>query len=266
MTDSNNTQQQKPFKILLIGDSCIDEYYYGTCDRLNPEAPVPVLKITNVETKFGMAENVLYNLKSFGCDVEFITGSKRSIKKRYIDSRSKQHIVRVDEDVLSDPFSGCPDSATLEKFDAIVISDYCKGLLTYENLEEIRKNYRGPIFMDTKKPDLAQFYGFFVKINESEYKNRYSINDTLIITLGNRGAMYKTGRDSKYETIYPTPEVEVVDVCGAGDTFLAAFAYKYLETKDIGTAIQFANKCSAITVQHRGVYALTQADIDSILV
>lgn len=213
-----------------------------------------------------MAENVRQNLLSFGCEVEFITGPNRSVKKRYIDSRSKQHIVRVDEDVLNEPYECHFDTATLEKFDAIVISDYCKGFLTYDNLAEIRKRYQGPIFMDTKKPDLAQFHGFFVKINETEYKNRYSINSTLIVTLGNRGAMYKTGRDTKYETIYPCPQVEVVDVCGAGDTFLAAFAYQYLNSQSIGTAIKFANQCAAITVQHRGVYSLTQSDIDSIVI
>lgn len=211
-----------------------------------------------------MAENVKQNLLAFGCEVEFITGSNCSVKKRYIDSRSKQHIVRVDEDKFNDPFV-CPTADVLEKFDGIVISDYCKGLLTYDNLDEIRKQYQGPIFMDTKKPDLARFYGFFVKINESEYKNRYSTNGDLIVTLGNRGAMYKTGRDYKYETIYPCPQVEVIDVCGAGDTFLAAFSYQYLKSQDISTAIKFANQCSAITVQHRGVYALTQTDIDSIV-
>jgi D-glycero-beta-D-manno-heptose-7-phosphate kinase len=47
--------QQKPYKILLIGDSCIDEYVYGTCERLNPEAPVPILKFNRKESKSGMA-------------------------------------------------------------------------------------------------------------------------------------------------------------------------------------------------------------------
>ena len=46
-------QQQKQFKILLIGDSCTDEYVYGTCERLNPEAPVPILKFNRKETTKG---------------------------------------------------------------------------------------------------------------------------------------------------------------------------------------------------------------------
>ena len=42
--------QQQQFKVLLIGDSCTDEYVYGTCDRLNPEAPVPILNFNRKET------------------------------------------------------------------------------------------------------------------------------------------------------------------------------------------------------------------------
>lgn len=264
MIDSKNIQQQtqsKKFKILLAGDSCIDEYLYGTCDRLNPEAPVPVLKVKNIEVKFGMAANVLHNLKSFGCDVDFITGDVRSVKKRYIDIRSKQHIIRVDDDKISLPFTS-PSIQSLTQFDAIVLSDYNKGFLTYENIIDVRNNFQGPIFIDTKKQNIGAFQGCFVKINETEYKNRTSINDQLIVTLGSKGAMY---RSNDIKNFYPGEPAEVVDVCGAGDTFLAALTYKYLETKDIGTAIRFANKCSAITVQHRGVYALTQKDIDSIV-
>ena len=56
--------QQKQLKILLIGDSCTDEYVYGTCERLNPEAPVPILKFNKKITTKGMAWNVRKNLES----------------------------------------------------------------------------------------------------------------------------------------------------------------------------------------------------------
>jgi sugar/nucleoside kinase (ribokinase family) len=55
--------------------------------------------------------------------------------------------------------------------------------------------------------------------------------------------------------IYPAPEVEVVDVTGAGDTFLAALTYKFLLTSNIDKSIEFAIKASSITVQHMGVHA-----------
>ncbi len=258
MKDLKITQLQKKFKILLIGDTCLDEYYYGICDRLNPEAPVPILKITSHQIILGMSANVKRNLESFNCDVDFSSGGKKSIKKRYIDERSKQHIVRVDEDFISPPFNPNLKSLQLSQYDAIVISDYNKGYITYDNVKELRKNYSGPIFIDTKKQDIKKFDGCFIKINEYENSLKISNSEELIVTLGKKGALYKN-------KIYPTELVEVIDVCGAGDTFLAALTYFYLLTLNIEDAIMFANKCAAITVQHRGVYALSNDDLNKIL-
>lgn len=247
----------KKFNILLIGDSCIDEYHYGVCERLSPEAPVPVLKITHSETKQGMAANVKDNLEAFGCDVDFLTSGVKSIKRRYIDARSKQHIVRVDEDPIAPAFNPYLESLSLNQYDAIVISDYNKGFVTYDNVGVLRDKFNGPIFVDTKKPDLTSFSGCFVKINELEYAASTSKTDNLIVTLGSYGAMYKGA------TFAGVP-VEVVDVCGAGDTFLAALAFEFLKTSSIADAIKFANKASAITVTHSGVYSLTETDIVNI--
>lgn len=247
----------KQFKILLIGDSCVDEYYYGSCDRLNPEAPVPVLNITRSDIKQGMAANVNDNLTAFNCSVTFIAGNRKSIKKRFIDDRSKQHIVRVDEDRISDPID--INSLYLEYYDAIVISDYNKGTIQYDTITKIKSSYKGPVFVDTKKTDLRRLNGCFVKINETEYNARTSDCDDLIVTLGPRGARYNN-------SIYVSDKTEVIDVCGAGDTFLSALAFKYLQSDSIVDAIQFANKCSAITVGHRGVYSLTNADISAIVI
>lgn len=259
MTDSENTQPQTKFKVLLIGDSCIDEYYYGTCDRLNPEAPVPVLKITHWSQGLGMAANVKVNLEAFGCDVDFMTGGKKSIKRRYIDERSKQHIVRVDEDKTSAPFNPELSALSFNQYDAIVISDYDKGFVTYENVKTVKELYRGPIFIDSKKPDLIKFNNCFVKVNEQEYQQSISKCDELIVTMGGKGALYKG-------TVFPTRKIEVVDVCGAGDTFLAALTAHYLKTKNIEQSIIFANYAASISVEHRGVYSLTKQDIDSIII
>lgn len=261
MTELKNIQQQKRFNILLIGDSCRDEYFYGVVERLNPEAPVPILKITRSETKNGMAANVKANLESFGCNVTFITDDNLSIKRRYIDERSKQHIVRVDSDIVSKEF----DLSIIEDFllyDAVVISDYNKGFVSYETIEQLRKKFSGPIFVDSKKQDISRFDGCFVKINETEYKQRYSLCSTMIVTLGSNGAMYKQHYNEQF---FPGKSVEVVDVCGAGDTFLAALAYQYLKSGTIESAIQFANDCAAISVQNQGVYCLTPADLASII-
>lgn len=243
----------KKFKILLIGDSCIDEYHYGVCERLSPEAPVPVVSIKRSETKPGMAANVYENLISLGCEVDFVTSEVKSIKKRYIDERSGQHMIRIDEDLYTPPLN--PDKINfIHQYDALVISDYNKGFISDESLVDILTRYSWPVFIDTKKNDLKKLKKSFVKINDIEYKTINSKNENLIITMGAAGAKYKN-------KTYPAPKVETVDVCGAGDTFLAALTVEYLITKDIEKAIKFANYAGALTVTHNGVYAPTVEEI-----
>ena len=72
-----NILPHKRYKALLIGDSCIDVYHYGTCSRLSPEAPVPIFKENRWEERPGMAANVLANLKAFNIEVKFITNDKK---------------------------------------------------------------------------------------------------------------------------------------------------------------------------------------------
>lgn len=255
MTESATTQQQTQFKILLIGDNCKDVYQYGTVDRISPEAPVPVFVPVRIEEHEGMAGNVAKNLEALGCHVNFLY-METSIKTRLIDMRSKQQIVRIDNDIKSEPLTF--ETAIPDVYDAIVISDYDKGTVTYSLIEELRKEFAGPIFVDTKKQDLQRFNGCFVKINELEYNRRTSLNDQLIVTLGEHGAIYKQGQAEVHQD---APKVEVSDVCGAGDTFLSALTYKYLETNDMNTAIGFAMRAASITVQHVGVYAPTLKEI-----
>lgn len=245
-------------RILLLGDNCVDEYQYGTVDRISPEAPVPVFKFTSSETKPGMAANVQLNLEAFGLETTALLGPK-SKKTRLIDQRSKQHILRIDNDAEADPlnFNNLPEL----NFDAIVVSDYCKGFISYELLEQLVEHFKGPIFVDTKKRDLSRLDGCIVKVNEHEYSQRYSVCKNMVVTLGAKGAMHKV---FDQENFYEGHAVEVVDVCGAGDTFLSALVFKYLESNSMSDAIQFANKASSISVQHSGVYVLTTKDIDSI--
>ena len=151
-------QQQKQFKILLIGDSCIDEYVYGICERLNPEAPVPILKFNRKETTKGMAWNVRANLMSFGLSVYILTNKEEIIKTRYIDEKSNQQILRVDDESICElipynqPFHkrSTTDPLSDDWYDALVISDYDKGFLTEEDIFYIGKSH--PLtFLDTKK-------------------------------------------------------------------------------------------------------------------
>jgi len=259
MIELTNTPLQESFSVLLIGDSCIDEYKIGTIDRLSPEAPVPVIKITDTETVPGMAANVKKNFENLGIQVDFITNIEEIKKTRYIDKRSGQHMLRVDSEPAVFEWDG-NTAIPLEQYDAVVISDYNKGFLSYELIGHIINSVTCPVFIDTKKTRLADISPPFaaphvyIKINELEFKNAKTFSDNVIVTLGDRGAQYKS-------KIYPTNKVEVADVCGAGDTFLAALAYQYLLTKNIKHAIIFANTAASITVQHRGNYAPTYDEI-----
>ena len=250
MTDSNVTQPQTKYKILLVGDNCTDIYQYGTVDRLSPEAPVPIFVPTHKEERQGMAGNVYANFVALGCDVNLVCGHS-SRKTRLVDSRSKQQILRIDEDVKSIPIINV-DTAD---YDAIVISDYNKGVVSYELIEQMIET-KLPVFVYTKKTDLARMQGAWVKINELEYSKIKSDCTGLIVTLGSKGA-----RAVHHDYRSPAPDVEVVDVTGAGDTFLAALTYRYLQTKDIKPAIDFAIRASSITVQHFGCYAPTLEEI-----
>lgn len=248
-----NTQAQKKFKVLLIGDACTDVYQYGTVNRISPEAPVPIFEYTDGDLRDGMSGNVRSNLETFGCEVIHLHGNL-SKKTRLIDQRSKQQLLRIDEDSHSLGLMPNQVKDIDIDVDCIVISDYNKGYVTYELVENLRSRFSGPIFIDTKKQDLKRFEGCFIKINELEHSRVTSlptgVPSGLIVTLGDRGATYNG-------EVYPSKEVEVADVTGAGDTFLAALAYWYISTTDIKQSIQFAIQASSVTVQHIGVYAPT---------
>jgi D-beta-D-heptose 7-phosphate kinase/D-beta-D-heptose 1-phosphate adenosyltransferase len=195
-----------------------------------------------------MASNVCKNLETLGCEVNYLHG-KESKKERLIDERSKQHLVRIDRDVASDPITF--ETAIPPGYDAIVISDYNKGTVTYELIEELVKEVTIPIFVDTKKTDLARLSGCYVKINALEKSRATSLPDSkhLIVTHGGDGAEWNGW-------VYAAEIVgDVTDVCGAGDTFLAALVYQFLDTDHMPDAIKFANKAAGVTVQHVGVYA-----------
>lgn len=253
-----NIQPQTKLKILLIGDNGIDQYQYGTVDRISPEAPVPIINYTHSETKPGMAANVKDNLEKLGCVVDYLHGIKTCVKTRIIDSKSKQQLLRIDQDAISKPVF---IDHLGEVYDAIVISDYNKGAVTYETVEKLRAIFLGPIFIDTKKTDLARVAGCFIKINELEYSQVTSLPEDvpsgLIVTMGSAGVKYN-------EQTFSAPQVHAFDVCGAGDTFLAALAYQFVLKHDILAAISFAIKAASITIQHIGVYSPTLEEIEKI--
>lgn len=246
---------RKKYKISLLGDDCLDIYWFGTVDRISPEAPVPVFCPQREERRPGMAGNVKLNLEQLGAQVGFYAGTAGE-KTRLIDVRSKQHIARIDRDVASTALAFEP--MMIKDCDAVVISDYDKGSISYALIETVRREFLGPIFVDTKKNDLARLAGCVVKINALEHSRLVTLCDNLVVTQGPGGALYK-------DKTFKAPGIEVTDVCGAGDTFLAALVMGWLDTEDMAEAIEFAIRASAVTVQHLGAYAPTRAEIDQIV-
>ena len=258
-------RQQKQYKILLIGDSCEDIYHYGVCERLSPEAPVPVLKQHKTEKKAGMSSNVKLNLESFSMDVTHFHNTEVMKKHRLVDIRYNQHLLRFDEgeDVVVEPFDINMLSADHSRnIDAVVLSDYNKGFLSGDVLAQICATFKDkPIFVDSKKQDLSSLTGCIVKINEKEFDSLTDIpkDSSFVVTLGERGALY----DGE---IYSTERTEVFDVCGAGDVFLSGLVFGWLESRKMPAAINFANKCAELSVSKMGTYVLTKEDVDDLCV
>ena len=242
-------------KVLIIGESCKDIFNYSRCDRLCPDAPVPVFNgISTIETD-GMAMNVAHNISSLGVEVDIITNDdwEKSKKSRYIDNKTNQMLLRIDEnDEVLDPFDAfLLKEENIRNYDAVIISDYCKGFLTEKAMKQISLLNQN-VFLDTKRllgPWCSDIE--FIKINYYEHdRTKHLLNqniyDKLIITLGSDGCKYR-------DEVFPVQKVEIKDSSGGGDTFIAGLVAKYLETNDIREAIMFANDCATKVVQKRGV-------------
>lgn len=252
----------KQLNVLLLGDDCVDVYSYGHVNRISPEAPVPIFEYSHSESKPGMSGNVFENLLALGCNVTWIRGQSKSTKTRFIDIRTGQQLLRMDEDLISEPIK-LPEKLFDENFDCVIISDYNKGSITNDTFDRLIAIYHGPIFVDTKKTDLTHLdiiyppSKIYIKINELEYsKLQYKNTRNLIVTKGKDGAVFKGKK-------YPTPKVNISDVCGAGDTHLSALAYMFCQTGDIEQSIRWANRAASVTVQHLGVYAPTLEEINA---
>jgi D-beta-D-heptose 7-phosphate kinase/D-beta-D-heptose 1-phosphate adenosyltransferase len=257
-------------KVLVVGDSCKDVFVYGNIERISPEAPVPVFVPTHTESNDGMAKNVANNVESLDMVIHTITNENSIIKKRYVDNRSGQMVLRVDEhdhcDRIDETLSTIQNNQSyvplggVVDVDVIIISDYCKGFLNEDDIKFICDNNKN-VFVDTKKKLGSWIQNAdYIKINEIEYQKNHEMlseegfEDKLIVTLGSRGCRYN-------DQMFPVESVPVRDVSGAGDTFLAGLVRGYLDTKDITKAISFAQRCTTIVVQKHGVATISLGEI-----
>lgn len=243
-------------KILVIGDSCTDLFQYGKCERLSPEAPVPIFLTTTLTTSGGMSINVMENLISLGAECKLITNDLRPSKTRYIEEQSNQMILRVDANDHIDPIEwSLLDNINFDEYDAVIISDYNKGYIHKEHIQFISKRH-DLVFLDSKK-ELGDWIEDinFVKINKKEFmenwKDPSNFKGDLIVTVGSNGAYLNKLKRFSIENKH-----DVRDLSGAGDTFIASLVTKYVETKNIEDSIIFANKCSAWVVTQKGVVAV----------
>ena len=237
-------------KVLVIGDSCTDKFVYGECNRICPEAPVPVFNPIEQKSNGGMAKNVFNNLKSLASkwDIDLITNTNEITKTRLVDIKTNQMLLRVDEDDQCDRVKNIKE---FDNYDAVIISDYNKGFLHENDIKFLIKQY--PIsFIDSKKIFDKWVDGTtFLKINEFEYnknqKNLKNYKGNLLVTLGEKGVRFNN------TVIPPQRQAEVSDLSGAGDTFFAAFVFSYLTNKNVIESITFAQKCALEVVEKKGV-------------
>jgi bifunctional ADP-heptose synthase (sugar kinase/adenylyltransferase) len=268
-------------KIVLIGDWCVDITILVKVSRLCPEAPVPIaVPISRGECP-GMVGNVYVNLLSISgyTSDRFLIyrPSEHNVKTRYVDEATGYIMLRVDNDYKNVyPFDSkgfiklANNSYLGENISAIVMSDYGKGFLTKLAIQEVsewaRKNSI-PTFLDTKfiLGDWSKDI-FCVKINQKEYEATclekpfpHLLCRNLVVTLADKGSLVFDECGSKIEV--PTRKVNVSDVCGAGDTMLAALVLKYTNCSDLIESVTFANQVASFAVSKRGVYAVKQQDL-----
>ena len=306
--------QGKSPKILVIGDLMIDHYLWGSCERISPEAPVQVIDVGDESMSLGGAGNVINNLNALGAQVDvisvigncetsgklkallanikvntkyLITQNKRITTKKTRIISSQQQVVRYDHE-STDEISDESQKSILASFkklvsnyDAVLLSDYGKGVLTIEltqSLIAIANNKNKKVLVDPKGLDYSKYRGSYLltpnkkeaseatKINIkddasltkaiTQLKTEYDL-DVSLITLSEQGvAIY----DDKLR-VHPTVSREVFDVTGAGDTVLASLGFALACGYKIDAAVEFANLAAGVVVGKIGSAIATLNEI-----
>lgn len=250
-------------KILIIGDVIIDRYIYGTAERLSPEAPIPVVRHQTTFDRQGGAGNLYENLKSLGVDVELLDLSNpRCIKTRvFCDGH---YITRIDQDYETDSLSVLETIERMDfsQYDYVVLSDYAKGVL-FESKKIIAHitKFGCKVIVDPKQP--ASYYegAWLVKPNmkeEGEYGFAAHFPNHIITDAG--GLVRARIENVNYKIAPKT--VDVNDVTGAGDCFLAAFVYGLTKKYSYEKCLQLATDAATESVKHVGTYILKIGDIE----
>ncbi|RUM28069.1 MAG: D-glycero-beta-D-manno-heptose-7-phosphate kinase [Aquifex sp.] len=293
-------EKLKSLKILVIGDVILDTYLKGKVERISPEAPVPILEVEEEEFRLGGAGNVARNLSSLGvetfiCSVigkdeagekikqlleesrikAFLVEDKRpTTKKTRVVSRNQQ-LLRIDwEDkrkISGETLKNILRIIRELEVDAIIVSDYAKGVITKEVMDEIKKS--GVFFSIDPRPKNKELYkkGNLMTPNEKELiemSNGKSGNvetlgkilkeelklDTLIVTRGPKGMTLFIDKEIKH---FPAKARKVYDVTGAGDTVIASITAFKLAGASWEECCEIGNLCAGIVVGEFGTASVT---------
>jgi D-beta-D-heptose 7-phosphate kinase / D-beta-D-heptose 1-phosphate adenosyltransferase len=254
-------------KVLVIGDVIIDKYIYGTSTRLSPEAPVPVVQYLSEKETIGGAGLVYENLKSLGVDVDmFDVTPNKSVKTRVMCDG--HYITRIDNDAFadSDEVLKLLKDKDFSEYEYVILSDYNKGALgrSLEIIDHI-SSFGCKIIVDPKRHASCYKGAWLIKPNNKEYYNLgFDQWVSNIITTNAESAVNATIDNRKYTII--VDQVEVSDVTGAGDCFLAAFVYGLTIGKDYATCLEMATDAATESVKHVGTYILSRKDFEETVV
>ena len=301
--------------VWVVGDLMLDEYVMGAVERISPEAPVPVVHVKDTEHSLGGAANVARQVSALGARVSLagVVGEDAAAAQLLqlcqaadIDTRAviklaerrttrklrvlghNQQLLRLDwEDAAP-----CAPQATVRlvsklaegpRPDAIILSDYAKGVLTPELIASVI-GMRGavPVVVDPKRRDFASYRGASTvtpNLRELEVAVGHALNaddtkgiaaaaralieaarlESLVVTLGNRGMLVVPAKGA--ETEIPSIRREVYDVTGAGDTAIAVLALSLAAQAPLLQAAQIANAAAGVSVGHVGAVAVDAPSI-----
>ena len=306
-------------RILVIGDVILDHYIFGDVSRISPEAPVPVVEVKEESFRLGGAANTVANICSLGGHVDVVgvigrdengnrlrkmlqeigastdgllcdNGRPTIIKTRVIARH--QQMVRIDREIkdkvdgeLKEEIIRIAES-TLPKVDAVICSDYDKGVLSKDVLEVVLAHAKErdiPVVVDPKMQNFWYYKGAtLITPNVKEASAAYGKDITddaslldagktllgrlelsaLLITRGEHGmSLFETVGGQIKVTHIPTVAREVFDVTGAGDTVVAVSTLALAAGASMLDAARIANCAAGIVVGKVGTASVTTEEL-----
>ncbi len=302
-------------RVWVVGDLMLDEYVMGAVDRISPEAPVPVVRVRDTEYRLGGAANVARQAVMLGAKVS-LAGAvgadaageqlRQLCGAAGIDTRAvvelpdrattrklrvlghSQQLLRLDWESAA-PCAARSMTHMVSKLaaepgpDAIILSDYAKGVLTPDTIAAVMP-LRGvaPIVVDPKHRDLTRYRGATTitpNLRELEAAAGTPLDpddvesivsaarrlaervgvEAMVVTLGDRGMLLVPV--SGPHVAVPAAKREVYDVTGAGDTAVAVLAVSLGAKAPLLTAVQIANAAAGVSVGQIGAVAVEPSSI-----